>query len=108
VKFQATFIGINETADHNPFRVYPNPSKGDIKISSQPGLLNRPFTISDIAGQIVFSGITTEEEQTVPMGSLGSGCYFIRIDDQNMIRVIRYRDYGKPFFQLFQFFALNL
>ncbi|MFO7722270.1 MAG: SBBP repeat-containing protein [Bacteroidales bacterium] len=90
VKFQATHIGITETADHSPLRAYPNPTQGDVRIYGKTPLLNLPYTIRNLAGQVVLSGIITAEAQTVPLGTLQSGCYFIRIDDLNIIRIIRY------------------
>lgn len=79
-------VGLNEINTTGTFSVYPNPSSDYINIlttqRNSTDYLN--FEISDAIGNCVISGIinNTSLPQTISIGKLTQGIYFVRLRDQ--------------------------
>ena len=80
---------INPTATHDPLKtnsisVYPNPANSTITIvqeSTSPG----NFSILNMMGQEMTSGITTGPKQDVSIDALPQGMYILNIDQTSII-----------------------
>lgn len=75
-----TSVGIDEFNLNNSLMVYPNPTKNTIVITSKLNLTNKPFTISNIVGQIVFSGKLNTNETNLNLVDLPNGFYLLNIE----------------------------
>ena len=72
----------NNELDNSPFRVYPNPSEDQIKISKVNGLNELiEYKIIDLIGKEVLKG-TMINGQSVNINNLQSGVYSILLKDQ--------------------------
>lgn len=72
---------INSTAENKLLSVFPNPSKGLVKMHLQPDAFNTELYISNMAGQIVYrKKITTILDLTIDLTSVSKGLYFIHTE----------------------------
>ncbi len=75
--------GITQTSMPNAIMVYPNPTQnilnyeGDININE--------ITITDIAGKVVKQLVSSGAQGQIPVGDLGLGLYFIRLQNEKGI-----------------------
>lgn len=58
--------------------ISPNPTSGTIIFTTDPSLLNQTYTITDLSGKIVYSGMLTGNEITLDLSVLRAGTYLIR------------------------------
>ena len=87
-------VGINETQDFDLFRVWPNPSKGQINLELSAGK-NINVQLIDISGRIVFNRKYNNSQETftgnVMFGNLKKGIYLLHVssgDQQGLKRII--------------------
>jgi len=62
------------------FRVYPNPANETIHIEVSEKLLGTQFTITDVLGKILWSGIVKETITPVGLDEFSSGLYLIQLE----------------------------
>lgn len=79
-------LGINEIELENTIKLFPNPSTEFIKVS---GLTeNESFTIFNILGAEIKSGIISNNEQ-IEIRNLKNGLYFLKFINGNIIKFIK-------------------
>lgn len=79
-------LGINEIELENTIKLFPNPSTEFIKVS---GLTeNESFTIFNILGAEIKSGIISNNEQ-IEIRNLKNGLYFLKFINGNTIKFIK-------------------
>ncbi len=66
------------------FRVYPNPSKGDI-VFDIPGIDNCSVNLYDVTGKLIFKQNPEEKDRIELSVNLSPGLYFYEISSQNRI-----------------------
>ena len=66
--------------DSNLFRIYPNPANETIHIEVSEKLLGTQFTITDVLGKIICSGIVHETITPVGLDEFSSGLYLIQLE----------------------------
>ena len=77
-------LGTAERNFDNNFRIYPNPSNGNINISSIVALGDANVSIYDVNGRQVFSqGISIQDTVNINAGSLTTGVYVLTISGDN-------------------------
>ncbi len=74
--------GIVEFDPTLQFQVYPNPTPSILNIQIDPALLNTPYKIYSITGQLVHSGNLTAETMQLNIESFTEGIYFLQIGSQ--------------------------
>lgn len=74
-------VGISEETAEPSFSVYPNPATHTIYINSSNA--DAKFSIVDLLGKVLKAGTLNKEINTVSIGNLPSGIYFVRIDCGN-------------------------
>ncbi|MFK8043871.1 MAG: T9SS type A sorting domain-containing protein [Crocinitomicaceae bacterium] len=74
-------LGVDENM--NLFSIYPNPSSGVFAIEMPEVVANTNVTITNAAGQIVFSSSLNESILNVDLGDVEAGMYFISVSNEN-------------------------
>lgn len=75
-------LGLNaEQAE--PFRIYPNPTKGDLSLTVN-GVM---YTMFDCTGKIVKKGVVTNNQ--IEMDDLHTGLYLLNVDGYGTSRIIK-------------------
>ena len=76
-------MGITETSQNINFQIYPNPAQDNLTVKVDPALLNQPFQIFSISGQLVLSGKLTSENSEIHLNSISEGVYLLQIGNQS-------------------------
>lgn len=86
INWQPTTTLISSVDDKNGVYVFPNPSKGAIKLNFQKELLNVKIEVSDLSGKILYS----EKQQQIALGvktldisDVPEGMYLLTIFSEN-------------------------
>jgi hypothetical protein len=74
--------GISENDPIINFQIYPNPTPDILTIQVDPTLLNIPYNLYSITGQLVLSGNVTSETMMLNLGSFSEGIYLFQIGNQ--------------------------
>ena len=84
--FNAT-LSIKEVDKDFSVSIFPNPSKGDVTISSENGMISN-LIIYDQLGQIVFKSQNSGKKLLIPTSNFAVGLYLIKFEvgDTNMQR----------------------
>ena len=64
----------------NNFSIFPNPANSEINITATKNLINSNYTITDKLGQVVVSGIITNENFKINLEKFSSGMYFFNVN----------------------------
>jgi D-alanyl-D-alanine carboxypeptidase len=59
--------------------MYPNPAGGQLNVRCSEDLLNAKYSVIDVSGRIVFSGVVRTKELTIPANNLANGNYNLKI-----------------------------
>lgn len=77
-------LGTEENRFDNNFRIYPNPSNGNINISSIVALDSANVSIYDVNGRQVYSkDVSIQDTVNINAGSLTTGVYVLTISNDN-------------------------
>ena len=71
-------VGILESRPENKFRVFPNPTKGEIQIYGREAICS--IQIANILGEIVYSNYKQGLTGAIDLGAFKQGVYFVKID----------------------------
>lgn len=74
--------GIVELDPTLQFQVYPNPTQNILNIQIDPALLNTPYKVYSITGQLVLSGNLTAETMQLNLESFTEGVYLLQVGNQ--------------------------
>jgi hypothetical protein len=74
-------VGINETAPHNLFSVFPNPVHNVINVKADHKLIGSVFTIYDNTGKAVQSGKLNAANTSIELSNLSSGFYMFSVGE---------------------------
>ena len=81
-------VGVkNINAVGSGIRVYPNPTRGEIYITS-PGVISA-VSISNIVGQNVFSAQYADNSVVVNIDQLPDGIYFVRVNNADVYKIVK-------------------
>ncbi|WP_462248011.1 zinc-dependent metalloprotease [Ekhidna sp.] len=71
---------LTSTVEKNNFKVYPNPTKGNISVVTE---INSVYSIEimDLSGRVVKKVETNQNETQVDLSSLEGGLFFVRVND---------------------------
>ena len=80
-KYSTTTLGLEDNITSNNYRIYPNPTNGELFVSHQ---INSEFniTITDITGKFL-NTTTLKNNESVDVASYPQGMYFIQIESGN-------------------------
>ncbi|PBQ30370.1 hypothetical protein CNR22_00860 [Sphingobacteriaceae bacterium] len=68
--------------------IYPNPTSGDINISTQNGE-EKVILVSDVMGKLVYSGTSTLKSFKINISHLSKGIYYVKIQSDNTTEVVK-------------------
>ncbi len=68
--------------------VYPNPTNGEFTVELNNGL-TKNIQISDVTGRIILTEVTSEDKATVNINAYSKGIYYVKIQSDNAIEVIK-------------------
>lgn len=75
--------GISENNQIINFQIYPNPTQDNLTVNVDPSLLNQPYQIFSITGQLLLSGKLTSETSEIVLNSISEGVYLLQIGNQS-------------------------
>jgi hypothetical protein len=89
---QTINVGINEYHKSNVFTVYPNPAKSSLTVSGEFEKNEKvKYEITDLIGRTVLtSEVNASEKFSIPISSLNTGVYFLKIQVNNSIEVKKF------------------
>ena len=61
--------------------LFPNPTRGQITIKSNPSLIGTDYAVYDLTGNVVNRSLITNESMEVDLNRLPPGIYFLRIGE---------------------------
>jgi len=83
-------LNTNDTNFNNNFKIFPNPTDGNINIRSVVALTNATVSIFNINGSVVYSQELSIENQTIIDGSkLTPGVYLVKISGDSYIHTAK-------------------
>ncbi len=71
-------------------KVYPNPVKETLKVYLPHQLIGKNYAIYNITGAKVNQGLIDNTYQTVEFGAFTKGMYFLKIDGEIPIKIVKY------------------
>lgn len=74
-------IGIKEKINSNEFSIYPNPANDIVNINSV--IPNTTIKIINLSGQLIHSIEASDSMETIRIGNLSNGLYFIEVEMNN-------------------------
>ena len=75
-------VGINESTNDNLFSVFPNPAQSIINVKTDISLVGKSYSIMDITGRIIQTGIIATENTEINLNSLSEGTYVLKINEK--------------------------
>jgi hypothetical protein len=88
VEFQNCQVSISEKMRNSPVVVYPNPGK-DFTIRIQPEKIGSRYSVMDMVGRKVESGILQGEMQVLKFESEPGGLYWLNVEGVGIFRLMR-------------------
>ncbi len=74
--------GISDNNQILNFQIYPSPTQDILTVKVDPALINQPYQIFSITGQLVLSGILTYETSQINLNSILEGIYLLQVGTQ--------------------------
>lgn len=81
-------VGLSEITTQNGVKVYPNPSGGEFTIELNNSLGNT-VEVTDLTGRVILSNVASEEIVKVNINHLANGIYYVKIQSENSVEVIK-------------------
>lgn len=82
--------GIKEELNAKLVSVYPNPSKGEFKVSAKDMKgSNLNFVVRDLQGKLVYSAEAAKEGATINLNNVASGIYMLQVSTDSEIAIKR-------------------
>jgi hypothetical protein len=83
-----SILSTNQNSVTN-FSITPNPTKGDIHVNWDNNYTNIKYQIYDVLGKLVSEKQILNKGETISLGSLNYGFYFLKISTENSIQTIK-------------------
>lgn len=78
----------NNVAVNSDLMVYPNPNNGEFTIELNNNS-EKTIEITDISGRVLVSVKSAEQKNNFNISQLSNGIYFVRIQSENSVQVVR-------------------
>ena len=78
----------HETASDNIISVFPNPSRGKVRVALKKGLDKTNMTLYDNIGRIIVNTVSVNELEMV-LNNLSSGVYTIKADSESGVQTLK-------------------
>lgn len=75
-------VGIGEKQE-SVFKMYPNPTEGDIKIVIDESLIGKHYEVRDVTGKVLLKGLLKQMNTVLKSDSFSKGIYFFTIIEEN-------------------------
>jgi hypothetical protein len=69
--------------------VYPNPTNDKLTLEVSNDLLGKTYFVTDFAGRTIQQGKISSLKQQLDMQSISNGTYFLQIEANRAVRVIK-------------------
>jgi hypothetical protein len=84
-----TCVGLNQvSASANGISVFPNPNNGVFSIEWKNGAV-KTAEVSDIAGRVVYTGVSEMNVMNVDLSGFSKGVYFVKVQSNGTSETIR-------------------
>lgn len=84
-----SLVGINENSFGAGFNIYPNPTSNDFTINFGEVLNNGTITLVDVTGKVILTkNISNVSTSIISVEELDKGTYFIKIEQNNLVKTI--------------------
>jgi Secretion system C-terminal sorting domain len=77
--------GITESIASNYLQIFPNPAHEVLSIKIHPSFLNSTYSIIDLNGNEVLTGVVGSTELTVEIETLAKGAYYFNAESANQV-----------------------
>ena len=71
---------VNDVMTDNNISIYPNPAHNMLFVKNAQ---NKTYTILDVRGSIMATGVLDGEEVAIPVGDFASGVYMLQVDTES-------------------------
>lgn len=88
IKISPKTLGVSDVKSSQQYNVYPNPASDFVYIKSKQKLHNSSYQIYNVVGSKVMDGIINDNQQ-IEIKNLVKGIYFLQIDNQYQIKLIK-------------------
>lgn len=78
--------GLDEYEGKGTFSIYPNPTKGDVTLSNL-GTNNKAIYIYSVAGKLISTVSTLDDEITFSTSEMSTGVYFVKVKQEGTLEV---------------------
>ena len=81
---------IKDRYDNSLISIYPNPTSDDLYIKISPKLIGSSYTLIDIHGTLIMSGILMDNTTKISLSEINQGVYFLCTNElSKVIKVVR-------------------
>lgn len=80
---------ISHPDNFNNIIIFPNPAKEIISVKRKNDFSEKKYSISDIAGKIIMTGLLVKDSPDINIGKLKRGTYFLKIEDAEVFKWIK-------------------
>lgn len=77
--------GITESIASNYLQIFPNPAHEELSIKIHPSFLNSTYSIIDLNGNEVLTGLVGSSELTIEIDNLAKGAYYFNAESANQV-----------------------
>lgn len=77
--------GIKESIASNYLQIFPNPAHEVLSIKIHPSFLNSTYSIIDLNGNEVLTGLVGSSELTIEIDNLAKGAYYFNAESANQV-----------------------
>jgi hypothetical protein len=77
--------GITESIASNYLQIFPNPAHEVLSIKIHPSFLNSTYSIIDLNGNEVLTGLVGSSELTIEIDNLAKGAYYFNAESANQV-----------------------
>ena len=83
-------VSVGEVAlgENEVLSVFPNPSKGNVKVTFKDGVDNADMTVYDNMGRVIINTMNVNEIESV-LNNLSSGVYTVQVNSEKGNQVLK-------------------
>jgi hypothetical protein len=80
--------GLDKTSVLNGLAVYPNPTAGEFTVELNNSS-EKTVEVTDLTGRVIMKASSLKEKMTINLNGYANGVYFVKIQNNDVVEVIR-------------------